>query len=167
MGQSRSGSENSMRRHLATGIIFAVITTLALGCGGGGGGGSSSPTEPARRDTIVLLSVDPPEGTRVRLGGKVQVLARFRYAFAQPTGGGQIGVLVYPLPFGLPLLTNPLVAQANVEGQQGEATLRFSILLNDPDQQLRPGPITADFALFAQGQRESTTQVQVRYEVVP
>jgi hypothetical protein len=162
MGQSRSGSENSMRRHLATGIIFAVITTLALGCGGG----SSSPTEPARRDTIVLLSVDPPEGTRVRLGGEVQVLARFRYAFAQPAGG-QIVVLVYPLPFGLPLLTNPLLAQANVEGQQGEATLRFSILLNDPDQQLRPGPITADFALFPQGQRESTTHVQVRYEVVP
>ena len=154
-----------MRRYIATRIIFAVITTLALGCGGGGGG-SSSPTEPARRDTIVLLSVDPPEGTRVRLGSKVQVVARFRYTFAQ-AAGGKIAVLVYPLPFGLPLFTDPLLAQTDVEGQQGEATLRFSILLNDPDQQLRPGPITADFSLFPQGQRVSTTHVQVRYEVVP
>jgi hypothetical protein len=102
----------------------------------------------------------------VRLGDKVQVLARFRYTFAQPAGG-KIGVLVYPLPFGFPVFTDPLIAEADVEGQQGEATLRFSMLLNDPDRQLRPGPIAADFSLFAQGQRVSTTHVQVRYEVVP
>jgi hypothetical protein len=152
-----------MRGTLAIRVTLVVMTALALGCGGG----SSSPTEPAvRRDKLVLLSVDPPEGTRVQLGGKVQVLARFRYTFEQPAGG-KIGVIVHPLPFGLPLFTDPLLVQADVEGQQGEATLRFAILLNDPDQQLRPGSIAADFVLFPRGQRESTASVQIRYEVVP
>lgn len=152
-----------MRGTLAIRVTLVVIAALAFGCGGG----SSSPTEPAvRRDTLVLLSVDPPEGTRVRLGEEVQVLARFRYTFEQPVGG-TISVLVHPLPFGLPLFTDPLLAQADIEGQEGEATLRFAILLDDPDQQLLPGSIAADFALFPRGQRVSTTRVQVRYEVVP
>lgn len=152
-----------MRGTLAIRIILVVMTTLAFGCGGG----SSSPSEPGvRRDTLVLLSVDPPEGTRVRLGGKVQVTARFRYTFAQ-SAGGKIIVIVLPLPFGLPILTNPLLAQADVEGQEGEATLRFTMLLDDPDQQLRPGPIAANFALFPRGQRESTVSTLVRYEVIP
>ena len=51
--------------------------------------------------------------------------------------------------------------------QEGEATLRFAILLDDPDQQLRPGLIAADFVLFPRGQRESTASVLIRYEVVP
>lgn len=152
-----------MHGALAIRVTLVVMTALAFGCGGG----SSSPTEPAtRRDTLVLLSADPPEGTRVQLGGRVQVLARFRYTFEQPVGG-KIGVIVHPLPFGLPLLTDPLLAQADVEGQEGEATLRFAILLDDPDQQLRPGLIAADFALFPRGQRESTASVLIRYEVVP
>lgn len=152
-----------MRGTLAIRVTLVVMTALAFGCGGG----SSSPTEPAaRRDTLVLLSVDPPAGTRVRLGGEVQVFARFRYTFEQ-SAGGRVAVLVHPLPFGLPLFTDPLLAQADVEGQEGEATLRFAILLDDPDQQLRPGPIAADFALFPRGQRESVTRVQIRYEVVP
>jgi hypothetical protein len=152
-----------MRGTLEIRVTLVVMAALAFGCGGG----SSSPTEPAaRRDTLVLLSVDPPEGTRVQLGGRVQVLARFRYTFEQPAGG-KIGVIVHPLPFGLPLLTNPLIAQADVEGQEGEATLRFAILLDDPDQQLGPGVIAADFALFPRGQRESTASVLIRYEVVP
>lgn len=155
-----------MRGTLAIRVTLVVMTALAFGCGGG----SSSPTEPTepavRRDTLVLLGVDPPEGTRVQLGGEVQVLARFRYTFEQPAGG-KIGVIVHPLPFGLPLLTDPLLAQADVERQEGEATLRFAILLDDPDQQLRPGFIAANFALFPRGQRESTASVQIRYEVVP
>jgi len=152
-----------MRGILAIRVALVVMTALAFGCGGG----SSSPTEPAnRRDTLVLLSAAPPEGTRVQLGGKVQVLARFRYTFKQ-SAGGKIGVLVHPLPFGLPLLTDPLLVQTDVEGQEGEATLRFTILLDDPDQQLRPGFIAADFALFPNGQRESTASVLIRYEVVP
>jgi len=152
-----------MRGTLAIRVALIVMIALASGCGGG----SSSPTEPAaRRNTLVLLSVDPPEGARVHLGGKVQVLARFRYTFEKPAGG-KISVLVVPLPFGLPLFTDPLLAQADVEGQEGETTFRFTILLDDPDQQLRPGPIAANFALFPQGQRESTTGVVVRYEVVP
>lgn len=152
-----------MHGTLAIRVTLVVMTALAFGCGGR----SSSPTEPAiRRDTLVLLSAAPPEGTRVQLGGKVQVLARFRYTFEQ-SAGGKIGVLVHPLPFGLPLLTDPLVAQTDVEGQEGEATLRFTILLDDPDQQLRPGSIAADFALFPRGQRESTASVLIRYEVVP
>ena len=152
-----------MRVTLARRVTLVVMTALALGCGGG----SSSPTEPAvRRDALVLLSVDPPEGTRVQLGREVQVLARFRYTFEQPAGG-KIGLIVHPLPFGLPLLTDPLLVQADVEGQQGEATLRFAILLDDPDQQLRPGSIAANFALFPQGQRVSTASVPIRYEVVP
>ena len=152
-----------MHGALAIRVSLVVIAALTLGCGGG----SSSPTEPAaRRDTLVLLSADPPEGTHVRLDGDVQVLARFRYTFGQPTGG-KVVVLVHPLPFGLPLLTDPLLAQADVAGQEGEATLRFTIHLDDPDQQLSPGPIAADFALFPQGQRESTASAQIRYEVVP
>jgi hypothetical protein len=152
-----------MRGTLAIRVTLVVMIALASGCGGG----SSSPTEPAgRRDTLVLLSVDPPEGTRVRLGGEVQVLARFRYTFEQPAGG-KIAVIVHPLPFGLPLFTDPLFVQADVEGQEGEATVRFAILLDDPDQQLRPGPIAANFALFPRGQRESTASVLIRYEVVP
>jgi hypothetical protein len=152
-----------MRGTLTIRVALVVMTALAFGCGGG----SSSPTEPAiRRDTLVLLSAAPPEGTRVQLGGKVQVLARFRYTF-EKAAGGKIGVLVHPLPFGLPLLTDPLLAQADVEGQEGEATLRFTILLDDPDQQLRPGFIAANFTLFPRGQRESTVGVQIRYEVVP
>lgn len=152
-----------MRGTLVIRVTLIVMIALASGCGGG----SSSPTDPAaRRNTLVLLSVDPPEGTRVQLGGKVQVLARFRYTFEKPAGG-KIGVLVVPLPFGLPVLTSPLIAQAEVEGQEGETTLRFTILLDDPDRQLRPGPIAADFTLFPQGQRESTIGVLVRYEVVP
>jgi hypothetical protein len=110
--------------------------------------------------------VDPPEGTHVQLGGKVQVIARFRYKFEQ-AAGGKIGVIVFPQPFGLPLLTDPLLVPADVEGQEGEATLRFAILLNDPDQQLHPGLIAANFALFPRGQRESTASVLIRYEVVP
>jgi hypothetical protein len=102
----------------------------------------------------------------VRLGGKIQVLARFHYTFEQPAGG-KINVLVHPLPIGLPLLTDPLLAEADVEGQEGEATLRFTILLDDPDQQLSPGFIGADFISFPQGQRESTASFQVRYEIVP
>jgi hypothetical protein len=152
-----------MCRTLAIRVTLVVMTALAFGCGGG----SSSPTEPAiRRDTLVLLSVDPPEGTRVQLGKEVQVLARFRYTFERPAGG-KIGVIVHPLPFGLPLFTDPLLVQTDVEGQEGEATLRFAILLDDPDQQLRPGLIAADFALFPGGQRESTASVLSRYEVVP
>jgi hypothetical protein len=135
------------------------MTALAFSCGGG----SSSPTEPARRDTLVLLGVDPPEGTRVRLGGEVQVLARFRYTFEQPAGG-RIVAVVHPADFGLPILTDPLIARVDVEGQEGEATLHFNILL---DEQLRPGFIVVNFILFPQGQRESTTSVRVRYEVVP
>ena len=152
-----------MRGVLAIRIALVVMTALAFGCGGG----SSSPAEPpVRRDTLVLLSVDPPEGTRVQLGREIQVTARLRYTFER-SAGGKIFVIVLPLPFGLPLLTNPLLAQADVEGQEGEATLRFTILLNDPDQQLRPGPIAANFALFPRGQRESTVDTLVRYEVVP
>jgi hypothetical protein len=139
-----------------------VMTALVLGCGGR----SSSPSEPAARDSIVLLSVDPPEGTHVPLGGRVQVTARVRYTFAQPAGG-TIESVVTPVPFGLPLLTDPLLAQVHVEGQQGEATLRFAILLDDPDHQLRPGPIAAALFLLPQGQNQSSTSVQFRYEVVP
>jgi len=154
-----------MRGTLAIRVTLVVMIASAFGCGGGGS--SSSPTEPTvRRDRLVLLSVDPPAGTRVRLGEEVQVFARFRYTFGQ-SAGGKVAVLVHPLPFGLPLLTNPLLAQADVEGQEGEATLRFAILLDDPDQQLSPGPIEADFALFPRGQRESVGSVQIRYEVVP
>jgi hypothetical protein len=142
---------------------LVVMITLALGCGGR----SSSPTEPAaRRDSIVLLSVDPPEGTHVPLGGRVQVTARVRYTFEQ-AAGGTIDLIVTPLPFGLPLLTDPLLAQVHVEGQEGEATLRFAILLDDPDHQLRPGPIAAELFLLPQGQNQSSTSVQIRYEVVP
>jgi hypothetical protein len=152
-----------MRRALARRATLIVMIALAMGCGGR----SSSPAEPAaQRDSIVLLSVDPPEGTHVQLGGRVQVVARFRYTFAQPAGG-KIEVLVTPLPFGLPLLTDPLLAQVDVAGQEGEATLRFAILLDDPDHQLRPGPIGANLTLFPQGQNQSTTNVQIRYEVVP
>lgn len=152
-----------MRGAPAIRAALVVMITLACGCGGR----SSSPAEPAARsDSIVLLSVDPPEGTHVPLGGRVQVTARFRYSFAQP-GGGKIESIVTPFPFGLPLLTDPLLAQVDVAGQEGEATLRFDIVLNDPDRQLRPGPIVANLALFPRGQNQSSISAQIRYEVVP
>jgi hypothetical protein len=94
------------------------------------------------------------------------VVARFRYTLQQ-TGGGKIGVLVYPLPFGLPLVTDPFPAETSVAGQSGEVTVRLNIPLHDPDDDLRTGPIVVDFALFPQGQRESVADVQVRYELIP
>ena len=152
-----------MRRALAIRAALVVMIALAIGCGGR----SSSPAEPAARsDSIVLLSVDPPEGTHMPLGGRVQVTARVRYTFQQPAGG-TVEVVVTPLPFGLPLLTDPLLAHVHVDGQEGEATLRFAILLDDPDHQLHPGPIAADLFLLPQGQNQSSTSVQIRYEVVP
>src|SRR5579872_6709402 len=140
-----------MRGALALRTLLVVMIALALGCGGR----SSSPSEPAARtDSIVLLSVDPPEGTHMKLGGRVQVTARFRYTFAQ-AAGGKIESIVTPFPFGLPLLTDPLLAQVAVAGQEGEATLGFAIVLDDPDHQLQPGPIVANLALFPQGQNQS------------
>jgi hypothetical protein len=152
-----------MRGALAIRVSCLVTAALILGCGGGG----SSPTESTPRgDSLVLLSVNPPEGSRLKIGGEVHVDARFRYRFEQ-AAGGKISVLVLPLPFGLPLLTNPLLAQVAVQGPEGEASLSFDILLDDPDEPLRPGFIAADFPLFAQGQTQSTASVRVRYELVP
>jgi len=152
-----------MRGAPAIRTALVVMIALVMGCGGR----SSSPAEPAARsDSIVLLSVDPPEGTHMQLGGRVQVTARVRYTFQQPAGG-TVEVVVTPFPFGLPLLTDPLLAQVHVDGQEGEATLRFAILLDDPDHQLRPGPIAANLALFPQGQNQSSISAQIRYEVVP
>lgn len=151
-----------MRGAQAARLSLAVIAVLAFGCGGG----SSSPTEPAqRRDTLVLLSAEPAEGSRLQLGGRAQISARFRYTLAQ-AGGGKISVLVHPLPFGVPILTDPLLAEVDVNGQEGEATLSFEILLDDSFEPLQPGPIAANFALFPEGQTRSETIVLIRYEVV-
>jgi hypothetical protein len=149
-----------MREARAIRIGLALMVVSALGCGGG----SSSPTEPAQRDSLTLVSVQPAQGAQLRIGDTVEVLARMRYSFVNP-GGGQIGVIAYPLPFGLPIFTDPF--QFNLEGQQGEATLLLDMYLADPDEPLRPGMIQASFALFPQGQRESTASVDIRYEVVP
>lgn len=151
-----------MRGALAVRLALTMTAVLIVGCGGD----SSSPTEPARRDSLVLLSVDPAEGTPARLGGEIQVVARFRYTFAQ-AARGKISVLAHPLPFGLPLITNPFPAQFDVEGQEGETTIRVGIPLEDPDEPLRPGFIAARFSLFPEGQRETMTIVTIRYEVVP
>jgi len=148
-----------MRWDLALRVTL-VMAVLAFGCGGG----SSSPTEPARQDSLVLLSVEPAQGAHVGFGNRVPVRARFRYSFKEPAGG-KIGVLVYPLPFDLPILTDPLLAQAVVEGQEGEVTLLFDIVLDDPDLQSIPRAIVASFALFPQGQTRSTAIVEIRYEV--
>lgn len=147
-----------MRRALAVSITF-VMAISAFGCGGG----SSSPTEPARQDSLVLLSVEPAQGAHVPLGKRVPVRARFHYTFKE-AAGGKIGVLAYPLPPNLPILTDPLLAQAVVAGQDGEATLVFDLLLDDPALQ-PPSVIVMSFALFPQGQTVSTTGVDVRYSV--
>ena len=149
-----------MRRDLALRVTLVGLAVLAFGCGGG----SSSPTEPVRRDSLVLLSVEPAQGAHVRFGERVPVRARFRYTFREPAGG-KIGVLVYPLPFDLPILTDPLLVQAVVEGQEGEATLLFDLVLDDPALQSVPRAIVASFALFPQGQTSSAAVVEIRYEV--
>ena len=149
-----------MCRDLALRVTLVVLAVLAFGCGGG----SSSPTEPVRRDSLVLLSAEPVQGAHVRFGERVPVRARFRYTFGEPAGG-KIGVLVYPLPFDLPILTDPLPAQAVVEGQEGEVTLLFDLMLDDPALQSVPRAIVASFALFPQGQTSSTAVVEIRYEV--
>ena len=149
-----------MCRDLALRVTLVVLAVLAFGCGGG----SSSPTEPVRRDSLVLLSVEPAQGAHVRFGERVAVRARFRYTFREPAGG-KIGVLVYPLPFDLPILTDPLLAQAVIEGQEGEVTLLFDLMLDDPALQSVPRTIVASFALFPQGQTSSAAVVEIRYEV--
>jgi len=147
-----------MRRALAVSITFAMAL-LALGCGGG----SSSPTEPASRDSLVLLGVEPAQGARVTVGKRVPVRARFQYAF-QEAAGGKIGVLVYPLPPNLPILTDPIPVQAVLEARDGEAALAFDLVLDDPE--LRPpSTVVMSFALFPQGQAVSTALVEVRYPV--
>lgn len=141
-------------------VALIVMAVMVLGCGGG----SSSPTEPARRDSLTLVSVQPAQGSQLRIGDIVEVQARLRYAFANP-GGGKIGAITHPVPFGVPIFTDPF--QFNLEGQQGETTLVFDIYLNELFEPLRPGPIEVSLALFPQGQRESTASVEIRYEAVP
>lgn len=150
-----------MRGTHAMSAGLLVLAVLILGCGGGG----SSPTEPAHRDSIALLSVQPAAGTHAQIGGEIHVVARFRYTFEKPDGGS-ISVLVYPLPIGLPLITNPLLAKVELQGQEGEVTFPFDILLDESLSPLHTGPITADFALFPKGQTQATAVVQVRYELV-
>ncbi|HEX3128715.1 MAG TPA: hypothetical protein VH394_15385 [Thermoanaerobaculia bacterium] len=147
-------------RAMSAGLL--VSSVLILGCGGGGG---SSPTEPAQRDSLALLSVQPAAGTHAQIGGKIHMVARLRYTFEKPAGG-EIAVLVYPLPIGLPLVTNPEPAKVQVQGQEGEVTFPLDILLDEALIELRPGPIAVDFALFPEGQTRSTVSVQVRYELV-
>lgn len=149
-----------MRRKLTLSVSLFMLAVLALGCGGG----SSSPTEPVRRDSLTLLSLEPAQGARVELGKKLPVRARFRYAFKEP-GGGKIGLLVYPLPLNLPILTDPLLTQAVVDAQEGEVTLLFDLLLDDPDLKSKPKTIVMSFALFPQGQTNATADVEVRYQV--
>jgi hypothetical protein len=150
-----------MRAALAIRVSFLVTVALILGCGGG-----SSPTESEpREDSLVLVSINPPEDSRLKIGGTIRVDARFRYRLKQ-AAGGKVTVLVLPLPFGLPILTNPLPAQVVVQGPEGEATLSFDLLLDDPDEPLRPGSIGVDFTLFPEGQTRSTTIVRARYELV-
>lgn len=149
-----------MLRNLALRVSLFVIAVLALGCGGG----SSSPTEPVRRDSLTLLSVEPAQAAGVVLGKRVPVRARFRYAFKEP-GGGKIGLLAYPLPLNLPIITDPLIAQAVVATQEGEVTMAFDLLLDKSSLQSKPKTIVMSFALFPQGQANSTTDVEVRYPV--
>lgn len=149
-----------MRRNLALSVTLFVMAVLAFGCGGG----SSSPTEPARQDSLVLLSVEPAQGAHVGFGKRVPVRARFHYAFKEPAGG-KISVLAYPLPLNLPILTDPLPAQAVVDAQEGEATLLFDLVLDDPDLRPIPSTIVMSFTLFPRGQTTSTVFVEIRYAV--
>lgn len=153
-----------MRRKLASGISLVVMTVLAFGCGGGGSSPTEPGTEPARLDSLVLLSVEPAPGAHVRLGEKVPVRARFRYTFKE-ADSGMINVLVLPVPFDLPVFTDPLPARVFVEGREGEATLSFDIRLDDPDLPSTPRAILTRFPLFPEGQNTTTTTVEIRYEV--
>ena len=155
-----------MRRNLALGVPLAVMTVLAFGCGGGSSSPTEPGTEPARLDSLVLLSVEPAPGAHVRFGERVPVRARFRYTFQEATGG-MINVLVLPVPPDeLPIVfTDPLPARVFVEGREGEATLSFDIRLDDLGPNSIPRAILPRFVLFPQGQSSSTTTIEVRYEV--
>jgi hypothetical protein len=137
-----------MRRNLALGVPLVVMTVLAFGCGGGSSSPTEPGTEPARLDSLVLLSVEPAPGAHVRLGQRVPVRARFRYTFKEATGG-MINVLVLPVPFDLPILTDSFPPRVVVEGREGEVTLSFDIRMDDADPQCRA--ILTRFPLFPQG----------------
>jgi hypothetical protein len=148
----------AMRRTVAVRVAWVLLLVLCLACGGGS---SSSPTEPARRDSLVLLSVEPAQGSTVRLDEPLEVRARFRYTFAD-AASGRISVFAIPVPFDLPVLAFPL--QFSVQGTEGEATTTLDILRLDPSLP-PPSSVVARFTLFPEGQTTSSTTVEVRYQV--
>lgn len=151
-----------MHRTGAMRVTWVVLAVLSFACGGGSD--SSSPTEPARRDSLTLVSVEPAQGSSVRLDGSFQVRARFRYTFENAAGGKIVAFLI-PLPPQVPLLTDPFPAEVAVQGPAGEAALSFGVLQLDPG--LRPSSMLVSFTLFREGQSTSNTNVEVRYEVEP
>lgn len=147
-----------MRKTVAVRVAGVLLLVLGLACGGGS---SSSPTEPARRDSLVLLIVEPAQGSTVRLDEPLEVRARFRYSFAD-AASGTISVIAIPVPFDVPVLAFPF--QAAVQGAEGEATTTFDLLRLDPSLP-PPSSVVARFTLFPEGQTTSSTTLEVRYPV--
>jgi len=137
---------------------------MALGCGHGHG---SSPSEPVRLDAISLVSLTPAEGTVLPYGSNAEVTARVHYSFASKTSG-KIGVLAYPgngLPTGLPVFATPF--SFPLEGQEGEATLHFTIFFNlsDPQSLPKSSRITVNFALFPEGVDRTSIGFDAHYQL--
>jgi hypothetical protein len=142
-------------------FLSLAVLGLSLACSGG----SDSPTESMRVDAIRIVSISPTQGAELRIGETPEVVARLSYRFAQAEGG-RVSVLSFPAPIGFPILTDPLIAGSAVTGRDGEVTLRFRLLLDDPDAELGPGDIIVDFSLFPTGQTQTSTIAQARFRLV-
>ncbi len=137
---------------------MAALGLMMLSCHG------SSPTAPRRQDALSLTSLTPAEGTTLPYGSTAEVSVRVRYSFAS-AARGKVGIIAYPAPFGLPIVTDPVFFP--VEGEQGEATLHFRIYFNlsEPRDLPKSSRIVVNFTLFPEGVQQSTTGFDSHYQL--
>jgi hypothetical protein len=144
----------------AKSFVFAMVVLglVTLGCHG------SSPTAPLRQNAISLASLTPADGTTLPYGSTAEVSVRVRYSFAS-AARGKVAITAYPAPFGLPIFTDPIFSP--VEGEQGEATLRFRIYfgLSEPGDLPKGSRIVVNFTLFPEGVQQSTTGFDAHYQL--
>ncbi len=143
---------------LRRGFGLLVLVLLAFGCGGDGD--RDSPTEPApSADSLALVSIEPREGTVLRVNQRVEVRTRLRYGLAsQPRG--EVNALAFSPDALVPIFTSPLLPTANVSRGSGEVGLSFSFTVP-------PGAKTVlvTYGLFPDGTTSSDKGVDILYPV--